>query len=206
MGHSDVEVSGRREGLDTAHGTMTAPQGRCDGQPASDDEAANGEESTERRRRSKGRNQETWNRWYSRRPRRERNWVNGYAKLKTWKSTIATAQNLLREWWGCGVDLRRRVADWAVHIFREHKEADFWAGKGVKGREVETTDTAGVIWSEVAGLCGFWDGSCVRGVCGAGTTIQVFTKQWAGLQFTKRTSTWQELPRCRIVWLCCVYE
>ena len=60
-------------------------------------------------------------------------WVNGHAKLKTWESTIATAQNLLWEWWGRGVDLRRCVADWTVHICREHNsEADFWAGKGVK--------------------------------------------------------------------------
>ena len=79
-------------------------------------------------------------------------WVNGHAKMKT----NATAQNFLWEWWGRGVDPRRRVADWAVHIFREHhKEADFWAWKGVKGREEEWTDTAKVIWSEVTGLCGF---------------------------------------------------
>ena len=57
-------------------------------------------------------------------------WVNGHAKLKTWDSTVATAQNLLREWWGCGVDLGQRAAEWAVHIFREHnKEADIRAWK-----------------------------------------------------------------------------
>ena len=37
-------------------------------------------------------------------------------------------------------------------------------------------DTAVVIWSEVAGLCGFWDGSCERCVCGAGRMIKVFTQ------------------------------
>ena len=59
------------------------------------------------------------------------------------------------------------MADWAVHIFREHnKEADFRAGKGVKGRKEDWTDTANVVWSEVTGLCGFWDGSCERGMCG----------------------------------------
>ena len=51
-----------------------------------------------------------------------------------------------------------------------------WDGKGVKGREEEWTDTANVAWSEVTGLCGFWDGSCERGVCGAGILIQVFTQ------------------------------
>ena len=106
-----------------------------------------------------------------------KDWVNGHSKLKTWESTLATAQNLLWEWCSRGVDLRRRVADWAVHIFREHnKEADFWAGKGVKGREEEWTYIANVVWSEVTSLCGFGDGSCERGVCGAGMLIQVFTK------------------------------
>ena len=28
---------------------------------------------------------------------------------------------------------------------------------------------------EVAGLCGFWDGSCQHRVCGAGMLIKVFT-------------------------------
>ena len=42
-------------------------------------------------------------------------------------------------------------------------------------------DTANVVWSEVLGLCGFWDGCCENGTCGAGTTIQVFTETlgWA---------------------------
>ena len=98
-------------------------------------------------------------------------WVNGLAKLKTCESTIATAQNLLWEWWDRGVDLRRRVADWAVHIFREHnQEADIWAGKGVKGSEEEWTDIANIIWSEVTGLCGVLEGSCER------CTFGVFTQ------------------------------
>ena len=51
-------------------------------------------------------------------------WVNGHGKPKTWEITVATAQNLQWEWWVCEADLRQRVADWAVHIFREHnKEA-----------------------------------------------------------------------------------
>ena len=49
-GCSDVEVGGRREGLDTAYGTRTAPQGGCDDQSASDDEAADGDEKEETER------------------------------------------------------------------------------------------------------------------------------------------------------------
>ena len=30
----------------------------------------------------------------------------------------------------------------------------------MKGREDEWVDTVQVVWSEVTGLCGFWDGSC----------------------------------------------
>ena len=83
-------------------------------------------------------------------------WVDGHAKLKARESTVATTQNFLREWWGRGVVLRQRVADGAVHAFREHHiEADLWAAKGVKGREDEWVDTAHVVWSEVTGLCGF---------------------------------------------------
>ena len=104
-------------------------------------------------------------------------WVNGHAKLKMKESTIASVQNLLREWWGRGVDLRKRVAVQAIHIFREHnKEADSWARKGVKGREEEWVDTANVVWSEFVGLCGFWSGSCENGTCGAGMMIQAFIK------------------------------
>ena len=74
------------------------------------------------------------------------------------------------------------MADWAVHISREHyKEADLWAGRGVKGREAEWVDTANVVWYEVTGLCGFWDGSCESGTCGGGVMIQAFTETlgWA---------------------------
>ena len=86
-------------------------------------------------------------------------------------------QNLLREWWGQKVDQRQRSADLATHIFREHnKEADLWAATGVKGLEDEWVDDAHVIWSEVIGLCGFWDGSFDNGKCGAGIMIQAFTK------------------------------
>ena len=52
--------------------------------------------------------------------------------------------------------------------------ADLWAAKGVKSREDEWVDTTYVVWSEVTGLCGFWDGSCDDGKCGAGIMIQAF--------------------------------
>ena len=40
------------------------------------------------------------------------------------------------------------MADWAVHTCRQrHKEADSWAGTGVKGRDEEWVDTANVVWS-----------------------------------------------------------
>ena len=41
-------------------------------------------------------------------------------------------------------------------------------GKGVKSRKEEWLDTASVVWSKVTGWCGFWDGSCESGKCGAG--------------------------------------
>ena len=70
-------------------------------------------------------------------------WINGHAKLKTRECTVAKTQNLLRDWWGRGVHLRQRTAEWATHIFREHnKEADTWAGKGAKGHVHEWVDTA----------------------------------------------------------------
>ena len=68
-------------------------------------------------------------------------WVNGHSKLKKKKKESTIAGVLLREWWDRGLDLRHRVADWAVHIFREHhKEADSGAVKGDKGCEEEWVD------------------------------------------------------------------
>ena len=37
-----------------------------------------------------------------------------------------------------------------------------------------------VVWSEVTSLCGFWDGSCENGTCGAGIMIQALTKILGG--------------------------
>ena len=57
---------------------------------------------------------------------------------RSWIGSMATpnrsdVQNLLRERWSCGLDLRHRVADRAIHIFQELcKEADICAGKCVK--------------------------------------------------------------------------
>ena len=54
---------------------------------------------------------------------------------------MGVVQKHLREWWGKGVDLRRRVDNWAVHIFREHnKEAVAWVERGVGGRIDEWED------------------------------------------------------------------
>ena len=51
---------------------------------------------------------------------------NGSAKLKTPDGTVVAAQNLMWKWWSRGVDLRRRVADWALHFFSEqNKGADY---------------------------------------------------------------------------------
>ena len=59
-----------------------------------------------------------------------------------------------------GVDPRQRVAD---YIF-------------VQRREKEWVDILNVVWSEDTSLCGFWNGSCENGTCGAGIVIQVFSK------------------------------
>ena len=45
--------------------------------------------------------------------------------------------------------------------------------KEYKATKKEWTDTAEVIWSAITSLCGFSDGSCGRGTCGAGKMIQV---------------------------------
>ena len=69
----------------------------------------------------------------------------------------------------------KKRADWAVHIFHTHNnEADAWAVKGVGGCSEEWKDDSNVVWSAVTGLSGFWDGSCHRGVCGAGVLIEIF--------------------------------
>ena len=64
---------------------------------------------------------------------------------------------------------------WYISFVNVVKKLMFWAGKGVKRREEEWMDIAKVVWSEVAVLCVFWDGSCERRVCGAGMLIKVFT-------------------------------
>ena len=86
---------------------------------------------------------------------------------------MVATQNLQRECWGRGFRLRQRAADWVTHAFREHnKEADMWADKGATEWVDEWVDTAHIAWSEVTGLCGFWDGSCDNGNCGAGIMIK----------------------------------
>ena len=74
---------------------------------------------------------------------------------------------------------------WLIGRFTHNKEADSRARNGVQGREGEWVDTANVVWSEVIGLCGFWDGSCEIGTCGAGFMNNVVTEPLDGLRFTK---------------------
>ena len=50
--HADVELGGRRERLDTAHGTRVGPQGTRDDQSAHDDDTSGGKKNRERRRRN----------------------------------------------------------------------------------------------------------------------------------------------------------
>ena len=77
---------------------------------------------------------------------------------------------------GSKIRLRQRTGEWITHTFREHnKEADLWADKGEKGRVEEWVDTTRVAWPEVAGLCGFWDGSCDNGYCGSGILIMAYS-------------------------------
>ena len=137
-GHFDVEVGRRTERLEPAFDTKTASQGRRDDQLPAEDKQ------------------------FVQEVKRDSNtivyWTMVMPNLKTEESTIAIVQNFLKEWCGRGVDLRQRVADWAVHIFHEHKEAGPWAARGVNCRQDEWVDIANVVWSEVTSLCGFWDG------------------------------------------------
>ena len=77
---------------------------------------------------------------------------------------------------GAAVNLRRREDDWVVHIFREHhKEARAWAEKGASGLREEREDDGDFAWSDVSGICGFWDGSCRVIGCGADMWVHVPT-------------------------------
>ena len=49
-------------------------------------------------------------------------------------------------------------------------------GNGSKGQVDEWVDTAHVVWSVVIALCGFSDGSCDNGKCGAGIMIMACSK------------------------------
>ena len=118
--------------MDAGHGTMPAPQGRRDDLRPENDEAADGNGRTERRRHPEERAKRAL--LVPENPTSDKKlmlnirvdsktvveWVNGHAKWKTPESTVAAAQNLMWKWWSRGVDLRRRVAEWAVHIIRDH--------------------------------------------------------------------------------------
>ena len=65
----------------------------------------------------------------------------------------------------------------------------------------EWVDTARVVWSEVIGLCGFWDGSCDN--CGTGFLIMACSDLQGWFPFYKKcglvpgqNSLDAELRRC----------
>ena len=84
---------------------------------------------------------------------------------------LEKCQKQLRDWWWWweeeerrkreqgGQFLKEREDDWAGHTFREHKkDADAWAGRRARDE--------GTVWSDVTGICGFWDDSCRALSCG----------------------------------------
>ena len=67
-------------------------------------------------------------------------------------------------------------------------------GKPIPGLGVASKDLkkwvaiAHVVWSEVTGLCGVWEGSCENGTRGAGLMIQIFTKAVGWVPIHKKWS------------------
>ena len=102
-----------------------------------------------------------------------------------------TIQIQLMEWWKKGVDWCQRIGDWAVHIFREHKEADLWEGFGTKGHSKEWKDESAIDWTKVTGICGFWDGSCNDKICGASIAISFFTQGLGWVIRYKNADQWK---------------
>ena len=104
-------------------------------------------------------------------------WVNGHAKWKTREVVWRLPRTFYRNG-GAEESTYDNGMPIGPHMsfVSTFEEADLWAAKCVKGREDEWVDTAHVVWSEVTGLCGFWDGSCDNGKCGAKTMIQALTK------------------------------
>ena len=97
---------------------------------------------------------------------------------------MEATQNLLREWRSRGIRVRPLGH---THTFREHnKEADLRADKGAKVRVEEWVDTARIAWSDVTGLCGFWDGSCDYGNCGCGIVIMAHSDLHDWSAFNKK--------------------
>ena len=96
----------------------------------------------------------------------------GHAKQTMPISTAGTAQLQKRDCWDRRADLRRRVPDWRYILTANTTKKPTRA----RGREEQWVDSANVVWPEVTGLCGFWDGSCQHGVCGAGMLIKISTQ------------------------------
>ena len=93
---------------------------------------------------------------------------------------------------------------WYISFVNVIKKLIFWAGKGVKHREEEWMNFAKVVWSEVAVLCGFLDGSCERRVCGAGMLIKPSRQllEWVTIHKKWRTGAQSEFLRRRSGRLC----
>ena len=78
------------------------------------------------------------------------------------EGVVGTVQKQLREWWSGGVNLRRRVDQWAVHIFFVSTAKKLVPGRKrwPRGLTDEWEDDSGIVLPGVTGFCGFWDGSC----------------------------------------------
>ena len=114
-------------------------------------------------------------------------WINGKAKQKKPWDIIDNTQLQLMDWWKPRVELSHRTGDWAAHIFREHnKEVDRWAAYGAKGHVLEWVHDSIIYWSEVKGICGFWDGSCNDNICGAGVIVLLFSPKTGWITIQKK--------------------
>ena len=103
-----------------------------------------------------------------------------HAKLKMRESTVATGGPRSRP-----STTNCRLGDTCLFVTSTEKLI-CGLQQGVKGREDEWVDTAHVVRSEVTGLCGFWDGSCDNGKCGAGIVIQAFVESLCWVPIYKK--------------------
>ena len=104
-------------------------------------------------------------------------WVNGHVQLKSKESTTANVQNLL----GAVRWIHDNV--WPIGQFTPSTNTTMkpipWPGQASKDVKKEWADI-GMVWSEVARLCGVWDRSCENGTC-----FRLSLKPLVGSLFTK---------------------